>query len=78
MIRHEAEPFTVALKNQPKTQRFKPFTKITSEPLAPIPHLPTKLNMCPLKTLDYQIYTYTLCTNIYNVDLNQKLFWVQS
>ena len=27
--------------------------------LAPIPHLPTKLNMCPLKTLDFQMYTYT-------------------
>ena len=27
--------------------------------LAPIPHLPKKLNMCPLKTLDFQMYTYT-------------------
>ena len=27
--------------------------------LAPIPHLPTKLNMCPFKTLDFQMYTYT-------------------
>ena len=28
-------------------------------PLAPIPHLPTKLNMCPLRTLDFQMYAYT-------------------
>ena len=32
---------------------------LTSVALAPIPHLPTKLNMCPLKTLDFQMYTYT-------------------
>ena len=75
MIRHEAEPFTVALKKT-KAKRLKPFTKITSEPLAPIPHLPTKLHMCPLKTPAYQIYTYTLVYKYIQHRPESKLFWV--